>query len=96
MRYRLAIFLLIALLIPLQFSLWGKDGWFRLKNLTQFIAEQRRENEQMKQRNRLLMNEADDLKSGSAAMEELAREKLEMIKRDEVLFRLIRHSRDSE
>lgn len=95
MFWRIIIVVLLVLLIPLQVSLWGKDGWLRLNTLNNSIARQQQENEQMKQRNKVLLREVYDLKTSSAAMEELAREKLEMIKRDEVLFRLIHRRQDS-
>jgi cell division protein FtsB len=47
------------------------------------------DNDKLKQRNKLLYADTDDLKSGVEAIEERARNELGMIKEGETFFRLI-------
>jgi len=81
---------LVALLVVLQYDLWIGDGsmtaaW-RLDNT---ISEQKQENARLQIRNETLAAEVNDLKSGTAAIEERARSELGMIKKDETFVQII-------
>lgn len=88
---KIHLWLLILLLILLQYRLWlGSDGsipqWLQaqhaLKNL-------KIENIDLIARNAQLAEEVEDLKSGLDALEERARSQMGMIKPDETYFQLI-------
>ncbi len=81
---------LLLLLAGLQSKLWwGDGGWTEAKALQQKVAQQRVENEKLKQRNDALSAEVEDLKSGEAAVEERARSELGMIKPGETFYRVV-------
>lgn len=79
--------ILIALL---QYPLWlGKGSWLRVWELSRKVEQQQEKNASLKARNEMLNAEVSDLKSGKAAIEELARSELGMIKQDEVFFQVV-------
>lgn len=81
---------LIALLAILQYKLWceadGVQDWLRLK---QAISIQTAENLQLTQRNNLLAAEIEDLKHGTDAIQEHARNDLGMISQGEVFYQIL-------
>jgi len=80
---------LIALLAGLQYRLWVGDGSLaQVTELKQQIADQQGENEQLKERNRILEAEVLELKSGMETVEERARHELGMLKEGETLYQL--------
>lgn len=81
---------LLVLLLILQYRLWvSDDGIPNLRRLQKELAEQRAINEHLEARNRALQAEVEDLKKGLAAIEELAREDLGMIKEGETFFQIV-------
>ncbi len=85
MRYLALV--LSALLILIQYPLWvGKGGWNHVWELEGELAEQERANAQRRLRNAALAAEVADLKSGTAAVEELARMQLGMVKPGELFI----------
>ena len=81
---------LIALLFGLQYKLWVGDGSLaEVWQLRQSLAEQRKENAQLAERNAALEAEVKDLKQGLDAIEERARAELGMIKDDEVFYQIV-------
>ena len=86
-----ALTLIFVVLIALsQYPLWlGKGSWLRVWNINQQISQQNTKNATLKQRNETLQAEVNDLKQGSAAVEERARTELGMIKQDEVFYQVI-------
>ncbi len=82
--------ILAALILLLQYPLWlGKGSWLKVWDLNQQIVAQKRANEQTQARNALLDAEVRDLKQGTEAIEERARNELGMIKRDEIFFQIV-------
>jgi cell division protein FtsB len=78
------------LFLLLQYRLWWGEGSFAdVWNLGQDVAEQRKENARLRERNDALDAEVKDLKQGLDAIEERAREELGMIKEDEVFYQII-------
>jgi cell division protein FtsB len=74
----------------LQYRLWfGKNSVPDYLDLQEDVIHQQQVNEKLKQRNKLLYADTDDLKLGSEAIEERARNELGMIKENETFFRLI-------
>lgn len=84
-----AIILFICLLL-LQYRLWfGKNSIPDYIALEEEVERQRINNDKLNQRNKLLYADIDDLKIGSEAIEERARNELGMIKKGETFFRII-------
>lgn len=88
MKILLAI--LIVLFTALQYRLWIAEGsWADVTRLDRDIDEQERANERLKDRNRRLAVEVDELKDGMDSVEERAREDLGMIREGETFFMVV-------
>ena len=82
--------ILLILLVLLQYRLWfGKNSVPDYLALEDEVSRQVVNNNKLKQRNKLLYADTDDLKSGTEAIEERARHELGMIKQGETFFRVI-------
>lgn len=85
----LAIFFAI-IIIALQWPLWvGKGSWLRVWQLDTQLTEHRVANSKLKERNDALEAEVRDLKTGTDAIEERARNELGMIRQEEVFFQVL-------
>lgn len=58
------------------------------------IVRQKLDNNKLKQRNKVLYADTDDLKAGVEAIEERARNELGLIKEGETFFRIISQNKD--
>ncbi|QBG35471.1 cell division protein FtsB [Litorilituus sediminis] len=82
--------ILFVLFSLLQYRLWfGKNSVPDYLALKEDVARQQAANEKLRQRNKLLYADTDDLKLGVEAIEERARNELGMIKENETFFRII-------
>ena len=82
--------LLLIFLLLLQYRLWfGKNSIPDYLSLAKEVSLQLQINDKLRQRNKLLYADTDDLKSGTEAIEERARNELGMIKNNEIFFRII-------
>jgi len=82
--------LLLIIFSLLQYRLWfGKNSVPDYFSLQEDVTHQQQVNEELRQRNKLLYADTDDLKLGTEAIEERARNELGMIKNNETFFRLI-------
>lgn len=87
---RLITLALFTLLILIQFPLWlGKGGWLRVWELDKQVNAAHVSNDGLKARNAKLDSEVQDLKTGTAAVEERARFELGMIKKDEIFVQIL-------
>ena len=87
---RLLTLLFIALIILIQYPLWfGREGWMNVFDLQKKYQAQRAVNLELDRENDALRAEVNDLKRGTDAIEERARDELGMIKKDEVFFEVI-------
>lgn len=87
---RLITIALLALLVLIQYPLWlGKGGWLRVGELDKQVTAARVKNDGLKERNAKLDSEVQDLKNGTAAVEERARFELGMIKKDEIFVQIL-------
>ena len=87
---KILIFVLIALLIGLQYKLWVGDG--SLSEVVQLSKELELQKEKLRlleQRNSVLEAQVLDLQNGLDAFEEKARNDLGMIKQGETFIQLI-------
>lgn len=83
-------YILLALLLLLQYPMWlGKGGWIKVWDLNRQITEERSTNVQLEARNALMDAEVTDLKQGTQAIEERARNDLGMIKSNEVFYQIV-------
>jgi cell division protein FtsB len=91
---KILIGVLIVILVALQYKLWiADDGYRNVRRLQQELAAQKVENDKLRERNQALQAEVEDLKSGLAAIEELARNELGMIKEGETFFQIIQRAK---
>ena len=82
--------LLLIFLALLQYRLWfGKNSVPDYLVLQENVVLQKVQNDKLRQRNKILYADTDDLKLGIEAIEERARNELGMIKDNETFFRLI-------
>ena len=87
---RWLIWLLVVLLVLVQYKLWVGDGSFaEVWDLYQQVETQREDNQQLRERNQALEAEVQDLKQGLGAIEERAREELGMVKEGETFYQII-------
>jgi len=91
MRFsKLLIGFVVSVLLLLQWAFWfGKGGmleWWQLRQREQEFAAQ---NMQMAKQNQRLAAEVSDLQRGTAAMEELARNRFGLIRPGETFYQLI-------
>lgn len=87
---RLLAIVFAVMIAALQWPLWvGKGGWLRVWQLDQQVTERKIQNDKLQERNNALEAEVSDLKTGSDAIEERARNELGMVKQDEVFFQIL-------
>ncbi len=87
---RLINLIFIALAAVLQYQLWFAQGGLRDSwRLQRAVAEQVENNESQENRNRELRAQVQDLKSGSQAVEELARSELGLLGPDESFYQIV-------
>ena len=81
---------LVVVLALLQYRLWlGEGGMREVRRLRVEIQAQRDENQQLKERNRTLSAEVQDLKKGTVAIEERARTDLGMVGKGETFYQVV-------
>lgn len=81
---------LVIVLVLLQYRLWLGDGGMReVHQLRADIEVQREQNRELKERNRTLAAEVQDLKKGTVAIEERARTDLGMVGRGETFYQVV-------
>ncbi len=87
---RLLFLLLLALTLAIQYPLWwGKGGWGQVTSLKARMARQKSANDALTARNNALAAEVQDLKEGSAAVEERARTEQGMLRDGEIFVQIL-------
>lgn len=95
MRALLAV--LIILLVLLQFKLWlGEGGYRDVQRLRERVAEQAEENAALRERNKQLQAEVQDLREGLDAVEERARSELGMTREGEEFYLVVPPPKDGK
>ncbi|MBV8658862.1 MAG: cell division protein FtsB [Burkholderiales bacterium] len=85
----LAVFLAVCIVL-LQWPLWiGKGSWLKVWQIESQVSEQKKQNDKLAARNAAMDAEVRDLKTGTDAIEERARNELGMIRADEVFFQIL-------
>jgi cell division protein FtsB len=81
---------LLTLLVLLQYRLWFGDGSVReVAQLQSQIDAQEQQNARLRERNRTLAAEVQDLKKGTTAIEERARTDLGMVGKSETFYQVV-------
>ena len=81
---------LVFLFVALQYRLWIGDGSLaHAHRLQNEIKTQQAENDRMRERNRILDVEVEELKTGLDTIEERARNDIGLIKKDETFFMIL-------
>jgi len=76
-----------ALILLIQYPLWlGKGSWARAWQVELDLNRQKQANHKLEGRNAGLAAEVNDLKTGTEAIEERARQELGMVRPDEVFY----------
>lgn len=89
-KMKVAIFILVILLLGLQYRLWFGEGSVAHRvELEKKIEQQQAENDILRERNRILAIEVEALKNGLDAIEERAREQMGMVKEGETFFMIV-------
>jgi cell division protein FtsB len=92
MKWMIAILLIV--IAALQYRLWvGEGSLAEVTRLEGEIHRQQTENDQLRERNRILAVEVDNLKNGLDSIEERARNDIGMIRKGETFFMVIKESR---
>ena len=82
---------LLAILLILQYPLWFAEGsWRTVLTLRKELALQQAENHRLEDRNKRLLAEVQDLRAGTAAVEERARMELGMVREGEVFVQYVK------
>lgn len=93
---RWPLFILLALLIALQYPLWlGKGGWLQARQNRMALQAQEAENRAAEARNAAMAAEVSDLRRGQEAIEERAREAHGLIRPGEIFVQIPKSERDS-
>lgn len=88
--------LLIVIILGLQLRLWtGAGSLAEISRLDDRIDEQAVENASLIERNQALLHEVEELKTGTDAIEEMARQELGLIKEGETYYMIVDPGEDS-
>lgn len=90
MPLRILVIVLAVIGLVLQYRLWfGNGGLHEVWTLREQIEVQKHENEQLRERNKALVAEVQDLKKGTSAVEERARTDLGMVANGETFYQVV-------
>lgn len=91
MRFNILIFILLGILVFLQYRLWFESGGiYDMAQLKKLLTAQIEENKDLKKHNDELLFQIKRLQSDQGATEARARNELGMIKKDETFYQLVK------
>ncbi|MBT6044196.1 MAG: cell division protein FtsB [Gammaproteobacteria bacterium] len=89
--------LLVMIILGLQIRLWtGPGSLAEISRLNESITLQENENSGLQSRNSELLHEVDELKTGTDAIEEMARQELGLIKDGETFYMIVDSEKKQE
>ena len=89
-QFKLLPFLLLILLLFLQYRLWFEAGGvLDMLRLKKQLSQETQENAELKKRNDVLKHQVLYLQKNQSAIESRARQELGMIKKDETFYQLV-------
>ena len=89
--------LLVMIILGLQIRLWtGPGSLAEISRLNESITLQENENSGLQSRNSELLHEVDELKTGTDAIEEMARQELGLIKDGEIFYMIVDSEKKQE
>lgn len=89
---KILIIVLLILLAVLQYQLWFAGGGLgKMLRLQRTVHAQHKLNDELKSQNDTLVADVNNLKQGTAAVEQVARHDLGMVKKGEVFYRLVKN-----
>jgi len=87
---RLLLFVFVFLFSLLQYHLWfGKNGLQDNREYRKAVELATASNTELTTRNQMMFSEIDNLKTGTEAIEERARNELGLVKEGETFFRIV-------
>ena len=87
---KIVLSILMLIFLGLQYQLWfGQGGLVAIWHINSKMAAQRQINQQLNERNQILLADIEDLRHGDEAIEERARQELGMIKPNETFYRIV-------
>lgn len=87
---KLLALILGTFILLIQYPLWlGKGGWLRAWEVDRQVSAQKAKNTEFQRRNTHLGAEVRDLKTGTEAIEERARQELGMVRPDETFYQYV-------
>jgi len=93
-RLTIAPFLLIGLVIFLQYRLWFEPGGLLdMMRLKKQLAIQKQENDKLRKRNEVLLDQVHHIKKNKDAVESRARHELGMIKKGETFYQIVEEAK---
>ena len=89
-QFKLLPFLLLILLLFLQYRLWFEAGGvLDMLRLKKQLSQETQENAELKKRNDVLKHQVLYLQKNQSAIESRARQELGMIKKDETFYQVV-------
>ncbi|MER2491982.1 cell division protein FtsB [Catenovulum sediminis] len=82
--------ILVIVFIGLQYRLWfGENAFSEHQDMSRKVKQLEQANQELRLRNKLMLADIEDLKSGMEAIEERARNELGLIKENEIFYRIV-------
>lgn len=88
MRFFQLLLLVVLAALQLQFW-WGHNGFYEYSKLKGAVAEHQKLNAELEHRNKVLLADVADLRTGLEGIEERARNELGLIKPGETFVRIL-------
>lgn len=81
---------LLGVIAYLSYDIWaGRNGLMQYEQVSASLSRAQKQSLVLQDRNQAVIDELNDLKQGNAAVEELARSELGLIKQDETFYRIL-------
>lgn len=90
MSMKVIFLCLLGAIVYLSYDIWaGRNGLKQYEEISADLAKAQQQSIRLQDRNQAVIDELNDLRQGNAAIEELARTELGLIREDETFFRIL-------